>query len=66
MVITDSATGKVVVDDSTTTFDYGFVGFWVPSDIAGTIEVTVEGKTGTTEFSTRGDGPTCVTDLKLK
>ena len=66
VVISDSATGKNVVDDSTTTFDNGFVGFWVPSDITGTIEITAEGKTGTTEFSTRSDGPTCVTDLELQ
>lgn len=66
VVITDSETGEAVVDESTTTFDNGFVGFWVPSGITGTIEVTAEGKTGTTDFSTRSDGPTCVTDLKLK
>ena len=66
VVITDSATGDTVVDESTTTFDNGFVGFWVPSDITGTIEVTADGRTGSTEFSTRSDGPTCVTDLKLK
>ena len=66
VVITDSETGEAVVDESTTTFDNGFVGFWVPSDITGTIEVTAEGRTGATEFSTRSDGPTCVTDLKLK
>lgn len=66
VVITDSKTGEAVVDESTATFDNGFVGFWVPSGITGTIEVTAEGKTGTTDFSTRSDGPTCVTDLKLK
>jgi hypothetical protein len=66
VVITDSETGEAVVDESTTTFDNGFVGFWVPSDISGTIEVTAEGKTGATEFSTKSDGPTCVTDLQLQ
>lgn len=66
VMITDSATGETVVDESTTTFDNGFVGFWVPSGITATIEVTAEGKTGTTEFSTKSDGPTCVTDLKLQ
>ncbi|TGD10754.1 CueP family metal-binding protein [Brevibacterium sp. S111] len=66
VVITDSETGEALVDESTTTFDNGFVGFWVPSDISGTIEVTAEGKTGATEFSTKSDGPTCVTDLQLQ
>ena len=31
----------------------------------GTIEVTHQGRTGTTEFSTGEDGATCVTDLRL-
>lgn len=65
-VITDSETGEAVVDESTTTFDNGFVGFWVPSDISGTIRITAEGKSGSTEFSTKSDGPTCVTDLQLQ
>lgn len=66
VVITDSETGEAVVDESTTTFDNGFVGFWVPSDISGTIRITAEGKSGSTEFSTKSDGPTCVTDLQLQ
>ena len=66
VVITDSATDEAVVEESTTTFDNGFVGFWVPSDITGTIEITAEDKTGSTGFSTDADGATCVTDLKLQ
>ena len=66
VVITDSETGEAVVDESTTTFDNGFVGFWVPSDISGTIRITAEGRSGSTEFSTKSDGPTCVTDLQLQ
>lgn len=63
--ITDSATGERVVDDQVTTFDNGFVGFWVPSDIEGTIGITYEGKSGSVEFSTADDGATCITDLRL-
>lgn len=63
--ITDKSTGDVVVDEPATTFDNGFVGFWVPSDIEGTIKVSYEGKTGSITFSTTEDGATCVTDLHL-
>ena len=66
MTITDAATEEAQVEESTTTFDNGFVGFWVPSDITGTIEITAEDKTGSTGFSTDDDGATCVTDLKLQ
>ena len=65
ITITDEATGEVLVDEATTTFDNGFIGFWLPDDVTGLIEVSYQGRTGTTEFSTTDDGATCVTDLRL-
>lgn len=65
VTITDETTGEVLVDEATTTFDNGFVGFWLPADATGLIEVSYQGRTGTTEFSTTDDGATCVTDLRL-
>ena len=65
VTITDEATGEVLVDEATTTFDNGFIGFWLPDDATGLIEVSYQGRTGTTEFSTGDDGATCVTDLHL-
>lgn len=65
VTITDEATGEVLVDEATTTFDNGFIGFWLPDDVTGLIEVSYQGRTGTTEFSTTDDGVTCVTDLRL-
>lgn len=57
--------GEALVDEATTTFDIGFIGFWLPDDATGLIEVSYQGRTGTTEFSTTDDGATCVTDLRL-
>lgn len=65
VTITDEATGEVLVDEATTTFDNGFIGFWLPDDATGLIEVSYQGRTGTAEFSTADDGATCVTDLHL-
>lgn len=65
VTITDEATGEVLIDEQTTTFDNGFVGFWLPDEATGTIEITHQGRTGVTEFSTTEDGATCVTDLRL-
>ncbi|OAV60485.1 CueP family metal-binding protein [Enteractinococcus helveticum] len=58
-------TGEVLVEEDTTTFDNGFVGVWVPRDTAGTIEISYDGMTGTTEFVATDDGATCITDLHL-
>lgn len=58
-------TGEVLVDEHVTTFDNGFVGFWLPRDVEGTIEVTHDGLTGQSNFSTSKEGATCLTTLQL-
>lgn len=45
------------MDEATNTFDNGF-GFWLPDDATDLIEVSYQGRTGTTEFSTTDDGAT--------
>lgn len=57
--------GTVLVDQTATTYTNGFVGFWLPRDIAGTIEVSFEDYTGTVPFSTSDGSPTCITTLQL-
>lgn len=64
--IIDDATGEVLVDEQVTTFDNGFVGYWLPRDVEGTLEVTRDGLTGRTAFSTSDEGATCVTTLQLE
>jgi len=61
----DDATGNVILEETTTTFDNGFAGFWLPRNLSGTIEVTYDGKTGETPFSTANDAATCITTLQL-
>lgn len=63
--ITESGSKRVLVDERVKTFDNGFYGVWLPRNIDGEIEVTHEGKSGSADFSTKADGATCVTDLKL-
>ncbi|MGC5627221.1 CueP family metal-binding protein [Georgenia sp. Z1344] len=63
--ILDQASGEELVNDEVTTFDNGFAGFWLPRDVEGTIEITYDGLTGTSDFSTADDGATCLTDLRL-
>ena len=64
--ITDDATGEVLVDDSLTTFDNGFVGLWLPRGIDATVTVEHDGKTASSPITTKGDdAATCVTTLHL-
>ncbi|CEA07026.1 hypothetical protein BN1051_00335 [Arthrobacter saudimassiliensis] len=62
--ITDDA-GDVLVDEAVTTYDNGFVGFWLPKDITGTLEVSSAQGTAVQDFSTSTDSPTCLTTLRL-
>lgn len=63
--IVDEA-GEVLVDEQVTTFDNGFVGFWLPRDVDGTIEVTYGGLTGQSAFSSSDEEATCLTTLQLE
>lgn len=63
--VVDTATGEVLVEQTRRTFANGFVGFWLPRDIEGTLEVVYDGKVGRTEISTGKDAPTCLTTLRL-
>ena len=57
--------GEVLVDEDATTYANGFVGFWVPKDVKGTITVEKDGKVAESPFSSDAEGATCVTTLPL-
>lgn len=63
LVIDDS--GEVLVDEATSTYDNGFVGFWLPKDITGTLAITSTAGTASQDFSTLEGSPTCITTLQL-
>jgi Periplasmic copper-binding protein CueP len=65
VTITNRDTGAVLIDETTQTFDNGFVGFWLPADTPATVRVEHNGRSATGEVSTGPDGPTCLTTLKL-
>lgn len=60
-----TADGDVLLDEEATTAANGFVGFWIPKDVAGTVTVEYDGKTATTPFASDAEGPTCLTTLEL-
>ncbi len=66
VLVTDTATGEVLVDDTMTTFDNGFLGLWLPRDLD--VEVTIEqdGLSATSVVSTSNeDDATCITTMQL-
>lgn len=64
VTVVDS-TGAVLIDNTLTSHDNGFVGIWLPKDITGTITVRGSGKEVTSKISTAADAPTCLTTLQL-
>ncbi|UNK69637.1 CueP family metal-binding protein [Microbacterium sp. H1-D42] len=67
ITITDAATGEVYVDEQATTYDNGFIGYWLPRDVDASVLVTAaDGKSGSIEITTRGAAaPTCITTLQI-
>ncbi|MGO0577084.1 CueP family metal-binding protein [Ornithinimicrobium panacihumi] len=65
VTITDSD-GEVLVDEDATTYANGFVGYWLPKDRTGTIEITQGDRSGMVELDTGPDGATCITTLQLR
>ena len=66
VVVTDSATGEVLVDETMTTFDNGFVGVWLPRDIDADVTVEHDGLSASTTVSTsNADDATCITTMQL-
>ena len=63
--IVDQTNDRVLVDEVRTTFDNGFVGFWLPRGIEGTLRLSHAGKVGQAAISTDDDAPTCLTTLRL-
>ncbi|MGM0386437.1 MAG: CueP family metal-binding protein [Actinomycetota bacterium] len=60
-----AADGEVLVDETVTTYENGFVGFWLPKDIEGSITVAWDGLTTTAPIATGPEDPTCLTTLQL-
>ncbi len=64
--ITNKETGEVLVDETRTTEDNGFFGFWLPQGIDATVELSAGDRSATADVSTKGDeDATCLTTMQL-
>lgn len=64
ITITDS-TGRVLVSEETETGANGFVSYWVPRDISGTVRIVTAGRSGQVPFTSAHSSPTCLMNLKV-
>lgn len=65
VVLTD-ADGSVVLDEERTTYDNGFVGFWLPRGFEGELTISAGSHSGVAAISTKNaDDPTCITTMQL-
>lgn len=63
--ILDEVTGEALADGQRTTFDNGFVGFWLPPGISGTMDITYDRFSSQGAFSTHDEAATCLTTIQL-
>ncbi|WP_431836544.1 CueP family metal-binding protein [Cellulomonas sp. Y8] len=63
--IVDDRTGEVYVDETARANDNGFIGFWLPRDVAATVTVTGVGGTAEASVQTGAEDLTCLTSLQL-
>lgn len=64
--LVDEKTGNILYDGEKTTYNNGFMGFWLPRDMEVDISMEVDGNTGQYSFSTFNDSNTCLTEFKLQ
>ncbi len=63
--VVEAGSGEVLVERSGVIADNGFIGFWLPRDTAGTVEVSTSAFVGSVEFATNDDDPTCLAGPRL-
>ncbi|MBC7298132.1 MAG: CueP family metal-binding protein [Demequina sp.] len=66
VLVTDAASGEILIDETRTTYDNGFVGLWLPRGPDVTVTIEYDGRSATSDLSTKGDDDaTCVTTMQL-
>lgn len=57
--------GNVVVNETMTSLDNGFIDLWLPRDRTYQVQIKYDGKTVESEISTFKDDNTCITTMQL-
>lgn len=65
VTVTDTATGDILIDEPRTTYDNGFLGFWLRRDITATLTIDYDDKSATVPIATGDLDLTCLTTMRL-
>lgn len=65
LTIVNKTTGETVFDKEITTYDNGYYNLWLPTNSTYDVTFVYGDYTGTGEYKTGPDTPTCITDLQL-
>lgn len=57
--------GTVVMDETITSFENGFIDLWLPRDRKYQVKIMYDGKTAESEIATFKDNNTCITTMQL-
>jgi hypothetical protein len=57
--------GNLVVDETMTSFENGFIDLWLPRNKTYHVKIQYSGKTAESELSTFEDSKTCITTMQL-
>lgn len=57
--------GNVLVDETKTSLENGFMDFWLPRDKTYNVKIQYDGKTAVSEISTFAGDNTCITTMQL-
>lgn len=57
--------GSVVMDETITSLDNGFIDLWLPRDQTYQVKIEYDGKTAESEIGTFKDNNTCITTMQL-
>ncbi|WP_160036382.1 CueP family metal-binding protein [Paenibacillus sp. An7] len=64
-VLIQDEEGTIVMDDTITSFENGFIDLWLPRDRTYQVKIEYEGKTAESEIGTFKDSNTCITTMRL-
>ncbi|PAV27976.1 hypothetical protein CIL05_19110 [Virgibacillus profundi] len=65
-VLIEDMDGNVIVDETMNSMPNGFIDLWLPRDKTFHVEISHNGKTAESEFSTFEGDNTCITTIQLK
>lgn len=65
-VYVEDSKGNVVIDQTMTTYENGFIDLWVPREETYQVTISQDGKIAKSEFSTFKNDKTCITTMQLK